>query len=183
MKKKTTLKNQETAFLGILVLRIIVQSLQNSQDERVSTPFNLCYSGWLKFFGETNWSNFGYVLTSYLVEAENLYGKSNKDLQGENLVFVSVRFDANHTLTNDNKKISLLYNNKQLFLIHVSVGQLGLGCSWHDLPGLGSRTGGVLALLHVPLCIPLIAQLVKNPPAMQEAQVQFLGRKNPLEKG
>ena len=47
---------------------------------------------------ERNWSNFGYVLTSYLVEAENLYGKSNKDLQGENLVFVSVRFDANHTV-------------------------------------------------------------------------------------
>ena len=38
------------------------------------------------------------MLTSYLVEAENPYGKSNKDLQGENLVFVSVRFDANHTL-------------------------------------------------------------------------------------
>ena len=29
----------------------------------------------------------------------------------------------------------------------------------------------------------LIAQLVKNLPAMQEAPVQFLGRGNPLEKG
>ena len=29
----------------------------------------------------------------------------------------------------------------------------------------------------------LIAQLVKNPPAMQETQVRFLGRKDPLEKG
>ena len=28
----------------------------------------------------------------------------------------------------------------------------------------------------------LIAQLVKNPPAMQETQVQFLGREDPLEK-
>ena len=29
----------------------------------------------------------------------------------------------------------------------------------------------------------LIAQLVKNPPAMQETPVQFLGQKDPLEKG
>ena len=29
----------------------------------------------------------------------------------------------------------------------------------------------------------LIAQLIKNPPAMQETRVWFLGRENPLEKG
>ena len=29
----------------------------------------------------------------------------------------------------------------------------------------------------------LVAQLVKNPPAMQEIPVQFLGREDPLEKG
>ena len=29
----------------------------------------------------------------------------------------------------------------------------------------------------------LIAQLVKNPPVMQETLVQFLGREDPLEKG
>ena len=29
----------------------------------------------------------------------------------------------------------------------------------------------------------LRAQLVKNPPAMQEAQVRFLGQEDPLEKG
>ena len=29
----------------------------------------------------------------------------------------------------------------------------------------------------------LIAQLLKNPPAMQETLVQFLSRKDPLEKG
>ena len=29
----------------------------------------------------------------------------------------------------------------------------------------------------------LIAQLIKNPPAMQETQVQFLGQEDPLEKG
>ena len=29
----------------------------------------------------------------------------------------------------------------------------------------------------------LISQLVKNPPAMQETLVQFLGQEDPLEKG
>ena len=29
----------------------------------------------------------------------------------------------------------------------------------------------------------LIAQLVKNPPAMEETAVRFLGQKGPLEKG
>jgi len=29
----------------------------------------------------------------------------------------------------------------------------------------------------------LVAQTVKNPPAMQETWVQFLGQENPLEKG
>ena len=29
----------------------------------------------------------------------------------------------------------------------------------------------------------LVAQLVKNPPALQETMVQFLGREGPLEKG
>ena len=30
---------------------------------------------------------------------------------------------------------------------------------------------------------PLIAQLVENPPAMQETPVQFLGQEDPLEQG
>ena len=29
----------------------------------------------------------------------------------------------------------------------------------------------------------IIAQLVKNPPALQETPVQFLGQEDPLEKG
>ena len=29
----------------------------------------------------------------------------------------------------------------------------------------------------------LVAQLVRNPPAMQEAMVHFLGQEDPLEKG
>ena len=36
--------------------------------------------------------------------------------------------------------------------------------------------------LH-PLPVFLVAQMVKNPPAMQETSVQSLGREDPLEKG
>ena len=42
---------------------------------------------------------------------------------------------------------------------------------------------------HIAFHIPkdcrasLIGQLVKNPPAMQETQVGFLGQEDPLEKG
>ena len=47
---------------------------------------------------------------------------------------------------------------------------------------------------HCPPCVPgsqesvsilpsvLVAQMVKNPPAMQEMRVQSLGRKDPLQK-
>ena len=31
--------------------------------------------------------------------------------------------------------------------------------------------------------VSLVAQLVKNPPAMQETPVQFLGQEDPLEEG
>ena len=31
--------------------------------------------------------------------------------------------------------------------------------------------------------VSLVAQLVKNPPALQETPVRFLGREDPLEKG
>ena len=31
--------------------------------------------------------------------------------------------------------------------------------------------------------VSLVAQMVKNPPAMQETQVRSLGHKDPLEKG
>ena len=38
--------------------------------------------------------------------------------------------------------------------------------------------------MHLPeIRASLIAQLVKNPPAMQENPVQFLGQKDPLEMG
>ena len=34
-----------------------------------------------------------------------------------------------------------------------------------------------------PLVVSLVAQMVENPPAMQETRVQSLGREDPLEKG
>ena len=36
---------------------------------------------------------------------------------------------------------------------------------------------------HSIIWASLIAQLVKNPPAMQKTLVQFLGQEDPLEKG
>ena len=41
----------------------------------------------------------------------------------------------------------------------------------------------MFAQLTEILVTSLIAQLVKNLPAMQETLVQFLGREDPLEKG
>ena len=60
------------------------------------------------------------------------------------------------------------------------------GCNAGDpssIPGSGrfAREG-----IGYPLQYPwasLVVQLVKNPPAMQEISVRFLGRKDPLEKG
>ena len=37
--------------------------------------------------------------------------------------------------------------------------------------------------MKIKLKASLVAQLVKNPPAMQETLVQFLGQEDPLEKG
>ena len=37
--------------------------------------------------------------------------------------------------------------------------------------------------VHILLWASLVAQLVKNLPAMQETSVQFLGQEDPLEKG
>ena len=51
---------------------------------------------------------------------------------------------------------------------------------------LGQKTGAgslSLALLPIPFGASLIAQLVKNLPAMQETLVRFLGWEDPLEKG
>ena len=41
----------------------------------------------------------------------------------------------------------------------------------------------LFSLFELGVGASLIAQLVKNPPAMQETSVQFLGWEYPLEKG
>ena len=46
--------------------------------------------------------------------------------------------------------------------------------------GIGHTQLGKLKILHLA---SLVAQLVKNPPAMQETWVKFLGWENPLEEG
>ena len=53
-----------------------------------------------------------------------------------------------------------------------SLGKKKEAWDWQFL-GQGRAPGGA----------SLVAQLVKNPPAMQETPVQFLGGKDPLEKG
>ena len=40
----------------------------------------------------------------------------------------------------------------------------------------------ILSIILLLFWASLIAQVVKNPPAMQETLVRFLGRKDPLEK-
>ena len=42
---------------------------------------------------------------------------------------------------------------------------------------------GVRVTVHFKNTASLVAQLVKNLPAMQETPVQFLGWEDPLEKG
>ena len=43
--------------------------------------------------------------------------------------------------------------------------------------------GVLIALKSCLKWASLLAQLVKNPPVMQETQVRFLGSEHPLEKG
>ena len=47
--------------------------------------------------------------------------------------------------------------------------------------GKKKKNNGVWGVIYV--WFSLVAQLVNNPPATQEPPVQFLGQKDPLEKG
>ena len=46
-----------------------------------------------------------------------------------------------------------------------------------------SGRGTILVCHHNKVLAPLIAQLIRNPPAMQETVVRFLGQEDLLEKG
>ena len=66
-----------------------------------------------------------------------------------------------------------------------SVGK-GSACNAGDhgsIPGSGKSTGEGIGYPLQYSWASLVAQLVKNLPAMQETPVPFLGQENPLEKG
>ena len=52
-----------------------------------------------------------------------------------------------------------------------------------SIPGSGRSAGEGIGYPLQDSWASLVAQLVKNPPAMQETLVQFLGQEDPLEKG
>ena len=52
-----------------------------------------------------------------------------------------------------------------------------------SIPGSGRSPGEGIGYPLQYSWASLVAQLVKNPPAMRETPVQFLGREDPLEKG
>ena len=52
-----------------------------------------------------------------------------------------------------------------------------------SIPGLGSSPAEGLGYPLQYSRVSLVAQMVKNPPAMQETWVQSLGWEDPLEKG
>ena len=51
------------------------------------------------------------------------------------------------------------------------------------IPGSGRSAGEGIGYPFQYSCSSLVAQLVKNPPAMQETWVQYLDWEDPLEKG
>ena len=70
-------------------------------------------------------------------------------------------------------------------LPHSSVGKES-ACNAEDaslIPGLGRSPGEGIGYPLQYFWASLVAQLVKNPPAMWETPVQFLGWEDPLEKG
>ena len=72
-----------------------------------------------------------------------------------------------------------------LFLNNTLVGKES-ACNAGDLssiPGLGRSTGEETGYSLQYSWASLVAQLVKNPPVMQETPVRFLGREDQLEKG
>ena len=72
-----------------------------------------------------------------------------------------------------------------IILIYSSVGKES-ACSAGDpglIPGLGRSTGEGIGYPLQYSWNSLVAQLLKNPPAMRETWVRSLGWEDPLEKG
>ena len=71
------------------------------------------------------------------------------------------------------------------YLVSSSVGEES-ACNAGDpgsIPGLGRYAGEGIGYPLQYSWASLVAQLVKNPPAMRETWVRSLGWKDPLEKG
>ena len=64
-----------------------------------------------------------------------------------------------------------------------NAGDLGLIAGLGRSPGGGMATHSSILAWRILMGASLIAQLVKNPPAMKETLVQFLGGEDRLEKG
>ena len=82
-------------------------------------------------------------------------------------------------------KIKLVYDKKNRGFPDSSVGKESI-CNAEDpslIPGSGRSPGEGIGYPLQYSWATLVAQLVKNPPAMQETGVQSLGWENPLEKG
>ena len=75
--------------------------------------------------------------------------------------------------------------NQRMGFPHSSVGKES-ACNAGDpgsIPGSGTSTGEGIGYPLEYFGASLVAQLVKNPPAMQETPVQFLGWEDSLEMG
>ena len=73
----------------------------------------------------------------------------------------------------------------QVYLPESTIGKES-ACSAGDpslIPGSGRSTGEGIGYPLQYSWASLVAQLVKNPPAMWETWVQSLGQEDPLEKG
>ena len=71
-----------------------------------------------------------------------------------------------------------------IFFEEVEVNDLRVLELLQSLPVISSSFSSLLELKTYTLYgASLIAQLVKNPPAMQKTPVRFLGHEDPLEKG
>ena len=85
------------------------------------------------------------------------------------------------------RKVMSLFINMlcRLGFTHSSVGKES-ACNSGDpgsIPGLGRSPGERKGYLLQDSWASLVAWLVKNPPAMQETQIESLGWEDPLEKG
>ena len=58
----------------------------------------------------------------------------------------------------------------------------GSGKGWGAQVSVGKKRGFAPGV-SVGCVVPLVPQMIKNPPAMQETQVQYLGGEDFLEKG